>query len=290
MKLIIILFILFIGQTSNCQPYLDLVNIRYQNSPDAGVWRRENTANHFQYFNTSFNFPLIFKKDSSMIVFSPFYDCWNIKIQSLPDLPKTIQSLAMPVSLIKPLSRQWALTTTIIPRWNGYRKKMFDNSFQIGGAILASYKKQRNLTYKFGIYYNSEFSGTFIMPLLGIDWQINEKNNLFGVLPGHLVFEHKVNKRFYWGGSFRAITNTYQAGYVNLSAIPKYVRIEDNQLAIFADFYFHKNIAVNLEAGHSVFRKFRFGIENADPKYYFSEKMNDNILLKASLAYRLRFR
>jgi len=225
-----------------------------------------------------------------MIVFSPFADCWTVKIQSISDLPEFVQSLALPVSFVKPLSRQWTLTTTIIPRWNGYKKKMFDNSFQIGGAILTSYKKKHNLTYKFGIYYNSEFSGTFIMPLLGIDWQINKKNNLFGVLPGHLIFEHKVNERFYWGASFRAITNTYQAGYINFSHIPKYLRIEDNQLAVFTDIYLHKNIVINLEAGHSVFRKFRFGIEDADPKYYFSEKMNDNILLKASLAYRLRFR
>ncbi|HKO82108.1 MAG TPA: DUF6268 family outer membrane beta-barrel protein [Chitinophagaceae bacterium] len=195
MRLIILLFIIAAGQTAIGQPYIDLVNIRYLTSPDAGIWRRVNTGNHFQYFNNSFNLPVIFKKDSSMIVFSPFYDRWNIKIQSF-DLPEKMQSLALPVSFIKPLSHQWGLTTTLISRWNGYRKKMFDNSFQVGAAILTSYKRQQNLTYKFGIYYNSEFSGTFIMPLLGIDWQINERNNLFGVLPGHLIFEHRVTNDY----------------------------------------------------------------------------------------------
>ena len=224
-----------------------------------------------------------------MIVFSPFYERWNIDIQSV-DLPNSIHSLALPVSFVKPLTRQWALTTTIITRWNGYGKKIFDNSFQIGGAALATYKKSRNLSYKFGIYYNNEFSGTFIMPLLGIDWQINEKNNLFGVLPGHLVFENKVNKKLYWGVSFRAITNTYQAGYVNRSLIPKYLRIEDNQLSVFADIWLDKKIVLNLEAGHSIFRDFKLGIENADEKYYFTEKVNDDLLLKVSLAYRLRLR
>ncbi|HKO82109.1 MAG TPA: hypothetical protein VJU78_16995 [Chitinophagaceae bacterium] len=61
-------------------------------------------------------------------------------------------------------------------------------------------------------------------------------------------------------------------------------------MAVFADIRLYKNIVVTLEAGHSVFREFRLGIEDADPKYFFNEKMNDNLFLKVSLAYRLRFR
>lgn len=43
-------------------------------------------------------------------------------------------------------------------------------------------------------------------------------------------------------------------------------------------------------AGHSVARKFRMGVEDVRPKYFFDEKMKNNFLVKASLAYRIRFR
>ena len=83
------------------------------------------------------------------------------------------------------------------------------------GAILDSYKKKQQLTWKLSLYYNMELSGEYFVPLIGIDWRIDKNNNLFGVLPGNLVFEHKVNHWFYCGADFNAITNTYDAGFIN---------------------------------------------------------------------------
>lgn len=61
------------------------------------------------------------------------------------------------------------------------------------------------------------------------------------------------------------------------------------QDAAWLDIYLIKNIVFNIEAGHSIFRRVRLGIENAKPKYYYKDNLNDGMLLKASLAYRLRF-
>jgi Domain of unknown function (DUF6268) len=273
----------------HAQPYLDIASFSYLNSPGTGLWRRNNTANNFQYYNTGLNLPLILKKDSSIILFSPYAERWDIRINNIDDLPSHLWSLVLPVSIVKPLSKKWTVTLSAIPRWNGDKTAIFKNSFQMGGAILASYKKQDQLTWKFGIYYNAELSGAFFMPLLGIDWRINNRNNLFGVLPGNLVFEHMITNRIYWGASFKAITNTYTAGFVYAGTNAKYLRIDDNQLSLFADFYLLKNIVLNLEAGHAVLRKLRLGVKNDNVKYYYKENMNDDLLLKASLNYRIRF-
>ena len=80
----------------------------------------------------------------------------------------------------------------------------------MGGVLLAGYTKNTNLKYKFGVYVNNEFFGVFVMPLAGIDWRINDRNNLFGILPGRLTFELKLNNNFYAGANFRAITNSYR--------------------------------------------------------------------------------
>ncbi|MBL7739818.1 MAG: hypothetical protein JNK14_11395 [Chitinophagaceae bacterium] len=284
-----VILLLLYYKPAACQPYLDLVNIRYQFASDAGL-SASNSSNEFKYVNASLNFPVIFKKDSSMIVLSPFFERWDISGDGLNDIPGSLQSLALPITLIIPASDQWSMGITAIPRWNGYESNVFRKSFQWGAAFLATYKKNSAIKYKFGLYYNAEFSGAFFMPLLGIDWKLSEKSNLFGVLPGHLVYEHRVNKWLYYGASFRSITNTYQAGYINFNLIPKYLRVQDNQLAVFADIYVSKNILLNIEAGHSVARKFRIGIEDEEPKYFFDAKMKAGLLLKASLAYRIRFR
>lgn len=277
----------FIAAAIHAQPYLDIASFRYSNSPDAGAWRRNNTGNHFQYYNASLNLPLVFK-DSSVIILSPYAERWDIAIDNITDLPSTLRSLILPVSFVKPVSKRWGLALTAIPRWNGDNASIFKNNFQMGGAFIASCKKHPQLTWKFGLYYNSEICGPFFLPLLGIDWRIDKKNILFGVLPGSLVFEHKINNRFYWGGVFKAITNTYSAGFVYPGTTAKYIRIDDNQLSCFADFYILKRVVFTFETGHSVFRVLRLGIKDATAKYYYKEKMNDDLLLKVSLNYRMR--
>ncbi|MBI1342672.1 MAG: hypothetical protein GC171_07060 [Terrimonas sp.] len=285
-------FLLMIGfsQILKSQPYINIFSLQYQHSPDAGMLQRDQIHNRVSYFKSEINLPVVFRRDSSIIVFSPAFEQWAIRLPEAYALPSSFRSMILPVNLIHPLSNKWTVLFAAIPRWNGYGNKWVNNSFQMGAAFLASYKKNKRLQYKLGVYINNEFSGVFIMPLLGIDWQIDGRNNLFGVLPGNLVFEHFMNPHWYWGASFRAITNTYQSGLINPGPMHSFCRIDENQLSLYTDIYMGKNIVLNAEAGHSVFRRFRMGIEDADQKYYEKAKVNDGLLFKIGMAYRLRLR
>lgn len=273
------------------QPFIDIAQIKYVNSPDAGLHQDKNIKNSFQYYDVQLNLPLIFKKDSSMLVFNPCLENWQIKMASQTDLPTDIHSISFPLYYIKPLSPKWSLTLTPIARWNGSGSALVKKEFfQMGGFAFASYKKRPGLEYRFGLYYNSEFSGPFFMPLAGIDWQINKRNNLFGVLPGGLTYEHKVSNHFFYGATFRAITNSYVAGFHSNTTNKKYLRIDENQLGLFADAYIAKNIVFTTEIGHSVLRKIRLGEILTKSPYYAAAKTRDNIYVSATLAYRMRFR
>ena len=174
----------------------------------------------------------------------------------------------------------WSLTVTAIPRFNSEGLK-FEKSFQIGAVLLAEYKKKKNLKYKFGVYVNREFFGTFVMPLAGIDWKIDERNNLFGVLPGKLTYEHKINNNFYTGATFRALTNSYKLSNGN------YLRIDDNQLSGYIDCYATKHIVFTGEAGYGIMRKLRSG--NGYNKNYFTDhNWGDGLFVKLCAAFRIR--
>jgi hypothetical protein len=136
--------------------------------------------------------------------------------------------------------------------------------WQFGGFLTASYKKSATLTYKLGVYLNGDFFGLFVMPLVGIDWQINDKENLLGVLPAQLTYEYKLSKHFYTGAVFRTFTNSYH------DSADHYMRIDENQIGVFYDTYMNKNILLKLEAGHSVLRKIR-----TDPRYEINNMWNN---------------
>jgi len=256
---------------------LDIINLKYTNSPNTGLFNHNKNATAIEYFSLGTNLPIQFNNKKDAVIISPFFEMWSPQINK--NRRQNYYSLALPVSLSKTIpGSKWSFLLTGIIRMND---SSINNKgrMQVGGALIVNYKNNENLTLKLGAYVNSEYFGLFVMPLLGIDWRINERNNLFGVLPGNLTYEHKINKHFYYGANFRAITNSY-------ANPPGYWRIDENQLGIYLDSYLSKNIVMNVEAGHSLFRKIQTGL---DDKSRFNANANDNFYFKLAFSYRVRF-
>ena len=277
---------------ANCQPYIDIVNVRYLHSPGTGHFSNGGQPVQLDYYNISTTLPLQFKKSKDAIIFSPYFESWKVSTSS----KQSVQGFILPVSYLKNIAAgKWSVLTSFIARINKETGVASGNNRQWGGAVIISYRKKEHLTYKFGLYYNKEFFGNFFMPLLGIDWQIDDKNNLFGVLPGSMSFEHKVTHAFYYGAVFRAVTNSYRLHSTDPCftdcTLKEYLRIDDNQLGAFADIYCTKNIVVNIEAGHSLYRKIRHGMKGDLIGHQQTlVTQADNFYAKAALVYRIRFR
>ncbi len=273
-----ILFIVtyLIAVSAFSQPYVDPLNIRYTNT-----FRNNNkSATPFTHIYIGSDLPVKLK-NNGMLVFSPFYESWNIDSASDKNFLPSVSSVALLVSAVIPMNKNhWSLTVTAIPRFNGEELK-FDNSFQMGGVLLASYKKNEDLKYKFGVYVNNEFFGTFVMPLAGIDWRIDAHNNLFGVLPGRLTYEHRLSNNFYTGATFRAITNSYRLNNGN------YLRIDDNQLSVYLDCYATKHIVFSAETGYGIMRKLRSG-KGFNKNYLTDYNWGDGLFIKLCGSYRIR--
>ncbi len=259
------------------QPFVDPLNVRFtrafHNSKGKG-------GTPFSHIYVGSDLPLKLNK-GSYIVLSPFFENWNLDSAGNKTYFPPVSGLGMAVSVLFPLDKnRWSITTGLIPRINSEGVNMH-NSFQIGGLLLAIYKQHEHLKYKFGVYMNNEFFGIFVVPLLGIDWHINSHNNLFGVLPGRLTWEHRLNHHFYGGATFRALTNSYRLNN------GKFLRLDDNQLSVYLDCYASKHIAFTTEAGYGILRKIRTGNDNY--KNYLTEtNWGDGFFIKIGASYRVR--
>jgi len=258
------------------QPYIDPLNIRYTRA----FHNKNNSATPFSHLYIGPDLPFKMKKNK-LVVLSPFYDRWNIDSGSNKNYLPAVSSIGLALSAIFPVDKDhWSLTVTAIPRFNSEGLKL-QNSFQMGGLLLASYKKRETLKYKFGVYVNNEFFGLFVMPLVGIDWKIDARNNLFGILPGRLTFEHQLSDHFYTGGTFRAITNTYRLYNGD------FIRIQDNQLSAYLDYYATKHIVFSTEAGYGIFRSLQSGTYRSK-KYHTDYNWGDGLFIKLCTSYRIR--
>lgn len=272
---LLILFFLIRFTNATAQPYVDPLNLRYTYA----FKNAQPNATPFSHLFIGSDIPLKFK-NGTIFFLSPFFDNWNIDSSDNKDFLPSVKSIALPAGIIFPVSNKWSFNITAIARINGEDLQL-NNAFQIGGILFASYKKKEQQKFRFGVYINNDFFGVFVVPLVGVDWKINETNYLFGLLPGRLTFEHRLNKSLYTGATFRAITNSYRLNNGN------YLRIDDNQLSCYLDYYIAKHVALTLEPGYGVVRKLRSGATHSK-NYITDYNWDEGFFIKLSASYRIR--
>lgn len=277
-----ILLFLQITLTLHAQPFVDIISSNYQYNLANEQLNKNKLPLTTNVFNISLNLPL--KVDSDYIIVNPSYENQFLNFdEQVNNL--TIHSATLPLTWLHQWKNQkWKTAFVFVSRLNSDMIKPVDeNDFQFGGAVLNVFKKKENLKYKFGVYYNSEFFGPFFMPLLGIDWNVNSRLNIFGVLPGSMNMEYKFSpNKFHAGINFRAITSSYRL------QDNRFFKINDNQLRLFVDCYVTKNNVLSLEAGHTILRKYKTGIRLGGKTSYDDLNVHESYLFKVAYAYRIR--
>lgn len=273
--LILPLLLLLLWQPVQAQPYVDPVQIRYT----YGMRNLSAAATPFTHLWVGSDLPIKLR-DRTYQLFSPFFEQWNIDSAGKENIVPQVRSLAFPVGIIFPMKDTlWTVNLLPMIRWNG--EEIFaDKTFQFGGAAFATRQVKPGKMLRFGVYMNTEFFGFFVMPLLGADWRIDKKNYVFGLLPGRLTWEHKVTNKVFYGATFRALTNSFR------QMDGQYLRIDDNQISMYMDYYVAKRFCLTLEPGYGIMRKLRTGTETRT--YTQNRNWGDGPFIKLSGSYRIR--
>lgn len=271
--------LIFCSITAKAQPYLDLAQVSYQNSPGG-------QPKEFQHLRAQVNVPVVFK-DSSVFLLNPIWEERWLKTTEFSNR-QNYQGLILWFTYSKRLGKKWEAMMGFVPRFNGEPEVQFKDGFQAGGALLLTYKKRPGLSFKFGGYYNNEFFGHFFWPLLGIDWKINNKQRFFATLPAFATYEYRASKKISWGGNFRTFTNSYREYiYPNIDTHIAYTRFDDNQVGAYLDFYPMPKLVLNAEAGYSIMRRIESAASKNSKPFIISE--HDGLYFRLAVQYRLRF-
>ena len=101
------------------------------------------------------------------------------------------------------------LLLMLINQNNAWSYNIGKRGFQMGGLILYSKDYSETFEYKVGLYFNEEFFGPLIQPVLGFDWQINDRSRLYGNLPVTATFQHKWKEELHVGLYYSGRISSY---------------------------------------------------------------------------------
>ena len=264
------------------QPYLDVASSSFTYSPQ-----------RLQRWEVALSLPIPVGKANDKLILSPYWEEWKVTVPELgqpafAERSDRLTGWTLPATWLHELKNDhWKILVTGIIRHH-HVGPLGHGDFQYGGALISTYGRKPSLTWKVGFYANGDAFGLFWLPLLGLDWRIDPKHNVWGLLPGTLHYEHKAFKHFHWGVAFKAFTNSY--GLHN----GDFRRVDENQVGVFGDVYlFAQNVVMRFEAGHSALSQYQGG--DLDPRYaalgegkYVDHRVVDGPYVKLLVAFRVR--
>ncbi|MFM7015326.1 MAG: hypothetical protein ACKOX3_03260 [Bacteroidota bacterium] len=300
MRITLLILCLFITAFDvKAQPYIDLLNIQYGKTSLSKLFvgKDELKINH-EWKSYSFNAPIKIN-EHKLVLISPEI---NNKIYQQVDSTLTTQqngsttisaysrihshyiSISLPVTFVYKFKNENSLSATLVYRQN----KIFENQFgwttdQLGGAILYTKYYNEKFKLKAGGYYNREFWGNYLTPLLGFEWKASKNIYCWGLLPNSTTVDVSFNK-LHAGFAFRGIEESYSESYNS------YFHDREGHLKLYLNYYLINKdqkigIVFTAEGGQSVNRLYEF--KSAASDNVFKVHPAENYFLRIGVAVRL---
>ncbi|MHC1706717.1 MAG: DUF6268 family outer membrane beta-barrel protein [Bacteroidales bacterium] len=296
MKSFIYLFIVLIffsWKSSMAQPYVDLANVQYTSFNKAPMENNMNASVIHSAWSGSFFLPLPLKNNNRLILGA---DNISVKVDySDADTSFTsrLSSTSVQIGLLKQWKNpNWNTIFILIPRQAADFRDVLASDRQLGGAVINTFSWKKDLKLKFGLYYNREFFGNYFMPLAGLDWKVNDRINIWGLMPGSLNIAYKLNTWMTCGIKYQSITATYRAeGHTGDDYIREgHTFWSDQQLSLKGELYLLNNLVFSAGAGMTVFHYLQQYNKHHKKLSYMSDyqQSRDRGFVYAGLAFRVK--
>jgi len=290
-NLLFLFLILFIICTKTfAQPFVDVMNFNYQtfstNYKDTTRWKNKID----NYFLNLF-IPKEFKNGNTLLI-RINSEMMNSTFSPDSSYSKQLAAVSIPLGfMFVSKNKKWKTVAMVVPKIaSDFRDNaMTDYNYQLGGIFIENFQIKENVKLKLGLYYNSEAFGNFFMPLVGVDWKINKRINLYGILPSNYKLEFNIIKnRLYTGLCFKSATRSYRLSKGNNY---DYVRYDEEEIKLFIDCFVAKKILVFAEAGYTLGKSpIQYMYNTKDIAYYnpIYSPTKPYMLFNFGMAYRIR--
>ncbi|MFH0758590.1 MAG: DUF6268 family outer membrane beta-barrel protein [Bacteroidota bacterium] len=197
----------------------------------------------------------------SMLAINVNHFYFNVQGSPEPDFPDDIANpvkvngIILRTGLLQKFSKGRSLQVLVAPRLMSDFQNLDGNSFMFGGVLSYKKKFRDELGIGFGVIYNTELFGPYMVPFLDLDWQLSANWRIKGMIPITARVEYTVNENMLVGFNHFGLITTYALG--NEAYAGDYMERQSIDLSLFIRQRLAGNIFVEGMAGYAVGRKYR---------------------------------
>ena len=278
------------------QNYVELAKFYYSNTA-LNSFEQSDSSTRVKELGLDITVPLLINK-SDAILTGLIYERIETKLFEA-DPAVTFSVAGLRVGLSKKHSEKWSGTYLLVPKLASDFQEITWKDFQLGGIALLKYTKHENLNYKLGLYFNTELSGPFLAPLLGL-YYLNDRKKIEVnlMLPFLADINYNLLPRLYVGANFTGMVRSYHLSETPARESGGYVVKASNEFSGYLKFNVTNALSLQARIGYSLGRSYRvyddedkitFGtvlIRVGDDREQLNTDFSDGFVYQASLAYR----
>ncbi len=191
------------------------------------------------------------------------------------------QSITIPFLLNYSLSRTTSISFVgLATVGSDFKRSISTDDILYTAGVRIGFRPNNSFRYGITLAYISNYSGKFLLPIPDIDWTINNRLSLTGIIPARASLKYKLSEIQSLGITGSLSGSMYR---LNDDAKDQYIHLQQNSAGLIYDLKLSRRWKLNLIAGHTFAQ--RLETFNMDQKVPFDgfTKLNDRI---ANISYR----
>jgi hypothetical protein len=208
-------------------------------------------------------FPMSFKSGKILLMNNLNYKKVTFNTENEPSTGiniKNAYSIEYSAFMIDSLSQKWSMVLSIAPGLASDFEgdiSSDDLTLQVIFGYIKTYSEKLKMGY--GLAYMRDFGTPIALPFIYVDWMINEKLKLNGIIPTGLDLAYTYNEKIDMGLSFSITGNRYH-GDPDIHGVEN-PQMEYSEGTLSPRISYHilpQLLHLNLEGGYAFYRNFEF--------------------------------
>ncbi|SHF24214.1 DUF6268 family outer membrane beta-barrel protein [Pedobacter caeni] len=159
-------------------------------------------------------------------------------------------AISIPVTFQKAISEKYAIVASFVPSLSSDLKDVSGDDMTYSGALMLKINHSKRFNYSLGAAFARQFFGTVLVPVVAVDWKVNDKLSFSGILPVSGKIKYQLSEKSAFGAlaDFAIGGGSYR---LSKKMNADYLQIQQIKTALFYEYALSKKFSVELNAGYN---------------------------------------